>query len=711
MGAAALASGIACATVAANGTAVAAADTDSSGSTASNAGGSDGDASATRGPRGDAARHDRPRATKREARRGGDRDEATTTRPRRPAAGAQDGTPREVRSWRKLAVRRSDDGGAGDPPAVTSAEGGSTFVDVKTTVTAQVSDSRSAPARAGRGWSTTPVSAPIQLTPTILAAAAPTPTPTAPAPTTPTLFSMLTSAWRDLTRKNAAPTVPSQQVSVTLPTSTAVSGSISFNAYDPDGDPLTYSVPAKGTAAGPKYGTVTINQATGTFVYDPVDALTTGTITDTFTVTVSDGTTRSGLLSFLRPAGNSTSATVTVVVGPANQVPTAVRDSLSVIANSAASGNVLTNDTDPDGQPLTATLISNPSHGTVDFRADGSFTYTPGRNFTGTDTFSYAASDGYATSAVATVTLTVAAVPTGKTPTIGSQGITWWAGLSAEDADRALSMASAAGVTSMRIDITWYVVEMTQGTYDFSMIDLVVDKMVEHNMTVLGMLYDTPAWLSGSPNPHTPPDPALFAQFAAATAQHYLGQIDMWEIWNEPNIPRFWTTPDPVAYAELLQAVYPAIKSVSSTATIVAGGLSPDSSGIDPVTYVTAMYNAGAGGYFDALALHPYTFPQFPTLTSISAVHDVMVANGDGAKQIWLTEVGAPTGTSPWAMSEADQAQAIAMYIDFARYNDYVGPVYLYSLLDTGSDPANPEDNFGLIRRDFTPKPALGVWL
>lgn len=700
----ALASGIACATIAANGTAVAAADTDTSGSSASNAGGSDSSASAATGQRTGSTQHDRPWAKKRSARLGGDRDQTTTTRPRRPAADEQDGTLREARSWRKPVVRRTEDGGAGDPPVGTSAN-----ADVNPVAAEQDSNSS---LRARRLSRSSVVSAAITMPPTVTAAATPTPSAPAPAPTTPTLFSMLTSAWRDLTRKGAAPTVPSQQVSIMLPTSTAVSGSISFNANDPDGDSLTYSVPGKGTAAGPKYGTVTIDQATGTFVYDPVDTLTTGTITDTFTVTVSDGTTRTGLLAFLRPStGNTSSATVTVVVGPANQVPTAVSDSLSVIADSPASGNVLTNDTDPDGQPLTATLISDPRHGTVDFHADGSFTYTPERNFTGTDTFSYVATDGSATSAVATVTLTVATVPTGKTPTIGSQGITWWAGLTAEDADRALSMARAAGVTSMRIDITWYVVEMTQGTYDFSMIDLVVDKMVEHDMTILGMLYDTPAWLSGSPNPHTPPDPALFAQFAAATAQHYLGEIDMWEIWNEPNIPRFWTTPDPVAYAELLQAVYPAIKAVSSTATIVAGGLSPDSSGIDPVTFVTAMYNAGAGGYFDALALHPYSFPQFPTLNSIEAVHDVMVANGDGAKQIWLTEVGAPTGTSPWAMSEADQAQAIAMYIDFARYNDYIGPVYLYSLLDTGTDPANPEDNFGLIRRDFTPKPALGVWL
>lgn len=70
--------------------------------------------------------------------------------------------------------------------------------------------------------------------------------------------------------------------------------------------------------------------------------------------------------------------------------------------------------------------------------------------------------------------------------------------------------------------------------------------------------YSAPRWIT-----------TQFAQFAAATATHYLGQIDMWAIWNEPDIPRFWAQPDAAAYAELRQAVYSAIKSVSSNATVV----------------------------------------------------------------------------------------------------------------------------------------------
>ena len=52
--------------------------------------------------------------------------------------------------------------------------------------------------------------------------------------------------------------------------------------------------------------------------------------------------------------------------------------------------------------------------------------------------------------------------------------------------------------------------------YDWSTTDSLVTKILAHQMTVLGMIYDTPTWLSGSSNPHTPPsDPAKFAAFAA----------------------------------------------------------------------------------------------------------------------------------------------------------------------------------------------------
>ena len=68
---------------------------------------------------------------------------------------------------------------------------------------------------------------------------------------------------------------------------------------------------------------------------------------------------------------------------------------------------LLANDTDVEGDDLTATGLTQPAHGEVALAADGSFTYTPDAGYFGTDTFTYKASDGAATSAATTVTITV----------------------------------------------------------------------------------------------------------------------------------------------------------------------------------------------------------------------------------------------------------------------------------------------------------------
>jgi VCBS repeat-containing protein len=110
-----------------------------------------------------------------------------------------------------------------------------------------------------------------------------------------------------------------------------------------------------------------------------------------------------------RPQGPA--ADIGAFEAPANRAPVANNDSYSVnedtqLTVGAASG-VLANDTDPDGDKLTAVLVSGPAHGTLTFGSDGSFAYRASLDFNGTDSFSYKANDGQADSNVATVTLTV----------------------------------------------------------------------------------------------------------------------------------------------------------------------------------------------------------------------------------------------------------------------------------------------------------------
>src|SRR5207245_1355323 len=83
-----------------------------------------------------------------------------------------------------------------------------------------------------------------------------------------------------------------------------------------------------------------------------------------------------------------------------------------------AAPGVLGNDTDANGNAITAIVVTNPSHGTLALNANGGFTYTPAANYNGLDSFSYKANDGGLDSNVATVTITI--IPVNDAPVASS---------------------------------------------------------------------------------------------------------------------------------------------------------------------------------------------------------------------------------------------------------------------------------------------------
>jgi VCBS repeat-containing protein len=108
-----------------------------------------------------------------------------------------------------------------------------------------------------------------------------------------------------------------------------------------------------------------------------------------------------------------------------NQAPVATADTYGTAEDTPLPVNapgVLANDSDPDNDPLSAGLVSGPSHGTLTLNPDGSFVYTPATNHTGSDSFTYQASDGTLTSNLATVTITVSAANDAPTVTVAAGG-------------------------------------------------------------------------------------------------------------------------------------------------------------------------------------------------------------------------------------------------------------------------------------------------
>ena len=172
---------------------------------------------------------------------------------------------------------------------------------------------------------------------------------------------------------------------------TPVTVAVLANDTDPDGDPLTV------TAASAPNGTVVVNP-NGTITYTP-RANFNGT--DTITYKISDG------------KGGTSTATVTVTVDPVNDPPVATNDAATTNEDTPVTVSVLSNDTDVDGDPLTVVSASAPN-GTVVINANGTITYTPNKDYNGTDTITYQISDGKGGFATATVTVTV--IPVNDAP-------------------------------------------------------------------------------------------------------------------------------------------------------------------------------------------------------------------------------------------------------------------------------------------------------
>uniref|UniRef100_UPI0004936129 Ig-like domain-containing protein n=1 Tax=Flavobacterium sp. KJJ TaxID=1270193 RepID=UPI0004936129 len=159
--------------------------------------------------------------------------------------------------------------------------------------------------------------------------------------------------------------------------------------------------------SGPSNGTLTLN-SDGSFSYTHNGS---ETLTDSFTYKVNDGT------------ADGNTVTVNLTVAPVNDAPAATADSYTTAEggtlNVPALTGVLANDTDAEGNALTAILVSGPSNGTLTLNSDGSFSYTHNGSETLTDSFTYKVNDGTADGNTVTVNLTVA--PVNDAPVVNNQ--------------------------------------------------------------------------------------------------------------------------------------------------------------------------------------------------------------------------------------------------------------------------------------------------
>ena len=322
--------------------------------------------------------------------------------------------------------------------------------------------------------------------------------------------------------------------------------------------------------------------------------------------------------------------------------------------------------------------------------------------------------------------------------------ITW--GQPRSVVDREVELLEEAGVDWVRANVNWRYITPSRGVIDQGLLaeyDYAINKAREAGLKVLMMIggNDVPYWASGDPDKYAdssgshwdkrypPGNMADYADLVSFTVGHFspMGVSD-YEIWNEPNLDVFWSPrPDAGRYADMLRAAYPAAKAANPNANVIMGGLAKND-----FTYLEQVYAAGGGDYFDAVAVHPYSYDEEPSTTwhgrddwgplkkgdpdriswncfpGIKEVRASMVANGDSDKQIWATEFGWSVTSETDGVSSAEQARYLTEAFEYVEDLPWVEAMFWYSARDNPfyGSADTWESRTGLFTTDFDTRPS-----
>lgn len=293
----------------------------------------------------------------------------------------------------------------------------------------------------------------------------------------------------------------------------------------------------------------------------------------------------------------------------------------------------------------------------------------------------------------------------------------------------ALAKLRAAGVRTLRNDLTWQDIEKTRGVHDFvsSGYDALVAAAEAEGLRFLFIL-DYGNYLYGGYPKAVVSDAgrAAFAAFAEAAAQRYGGRGHTWEIWNEPNSPSFWigsrVRPNPEQYALLVQAAVPALRRADPNGKIVIGAvfygdLTPAAmfGAIEAPEFLRRLAATGVFPSVDAVSAHFYRSEAPETVRSdVEAIRQI-VRDGGADLPVWSGE----WGYSAYDPNVPSTGYNFITAVSLERQASYIARMYLtnyllgvpvsvyYQDLDAANpSPGNIEDHWGLYRSDLSDKPA-----
>ncbi len=321
--------------------------------------------------------------------------------------------------------------------------------------------------------------------------------------------------------------------------------------------------------------------------------------------------------------------------------------------------------------------------------------------------------------------------------------VTW--GQSRADVDREIELLRAAGVRWIRTNVNWAGLEPDgKGAIDEWLLaeyDYAIDQALAAGLEVLMPIADgVPYWASADPAKHVddqgerrwettyrPTRSSDYGDIVRFVVAHFSAKgVHTYQVWNEPNHPRFWPSgPDAAEYIPMLRAGYEAAKGADAGSTVLLGGLSKSD-----FYYLEDVYRLGGGAYFDAVAVQPYTYGVRPTAAwngvhawedpdrisinafpAIQEVRNSMVAFGDEEKDVWLTEFGYSTTTRDGGVSPATQASFLARAYRYVERFPWVRALFWYSARNSPfyGDADTYEGRFGLATTGWRLKPSYSA--
>jgi hypothetical protein len=291
----------------------------------------------------------------------------------------------------------------------------------------------------------------------------------------------------------------------------------------------------------------------------------------------------------------------------------------------------------------------------------------------------------------------------------------------------------ASGAESVRTAFYWPGVQREAGVApDLSRLDAVVLSAARRGLPVLPIVTGTPGWAGRRRGDETsPPRKGLYAAYLRALVARYgpsgslwaehtevaAQPIRAWQIWNEPNLTRYWARqPFAKSYVALLREAHGALRAADPGARVILAGLPNES-----WTALRKVYKAGGKRYFDAVALHPYTGKPRNVVRLAEFARREMRRFRDARKPIWITELSWPAAkgktknTTGFETTDKGQASRLKEGIRLlarARKRLRIERVFWYTWLSHEGSP-NSFDYSGLRRvrnGEIVTAPALAAF-